>query len=155
VAALMGGRLAPNPVQAYWDIELPDGAKVQVKYLVNSADPSSKAWVNEHLVRSLPDVDWYTLVIIEGFKVSGVAAFPPGLGPICRALGKQHGDLDTHAAVRHRSGDHRDVRGGTLDRALYLGRSQGREPDLHSSPTRELRPLSRRPHPYQLNSATA
>ena len=52
VAALMGGRLASNPVQAYWDIELPDGAKVQAKYLVNSTDPSSKAWVNEHLVHS-------------------------------------------------------------------------------------------------------
>jgi hypothetical protein len=95
VAALMGGRLAPNPVQAYWDVRLPDDAKVQVKYLVNSADPGSKAWVNEHLVRSLPGVDWYALVILEGFKVSGVAAFPPGLGPICRALGKQHGDQDT------------------------------------------------------------
>jgi hypothetical protein len=95
VAALMGGRLASNLVQAYWDIELPDGVKVQVKYLVNSVDPGSKAWVNEHLVRSLPDVDWYALVIIEGFKVSGVAAFPPGLGPLCRALGKQHGEQDT------------------------------------------------------------
>jgi hypothetical protein len=94
VAALMGGRLAPNPVQAYWDIELPDGAKVQAKYLVNSADSSSKAWVNEHLVRSLPGVAWYALVVIEGFRVSGVVAFPPGLGPICRALGKQHGDQD-------------------------------------------------------------
>ena len=86
VAALMGGRLAVSPVQAYWDIELPDGAKVQVKYLINSADPGSKAWANEHLVRSLPNVEWYALVIIEGFKVSGVAAFPPALGPVCRAL---------------------------------------------------------------------
>lgn len=95
VAALMRGRLASNPVQAYWDIELPDGAKVQAKYLVNSADPTTKAWVNEHLVRSLPGVDWYVLVIIEGFRVSGVAAFPPGLSPICQALGKKHGDQDT------------------------------------------------------------
>lgn len=54
VAALMGGQLAVDPVQAYWDIKLPDGTKVQVKYLVNTADPGSKAWVNEHLVRSLP-----------------------------------------------------------------------------------------------------
>ena len=94
VAALMGGQLAVNPIQAYWDIELADGAKVQVKYLVNTADPDSKVWVNEHLVRSLPGVDWYVLVIIEGFKVSGVAAFPPRLGAVCHALGKQHGDQD-------------------------------------------------------------
>ena len=77
VAALMGGQLAVNPVQAYWDLGLADGAKVQVKCLVNGADPGSKAWANEHLVRSLPGVEWYALVIIEGFKVSGVAAFPP------------------------------------------------------------------------------
>jgi hypothetical protein len=95
VAALMGGQLAANPVQAYWDLELPDGAKVQVKYLINSIDPSSKAWINEHLVRSLPGVDWYVLVIIEGFRVSGAAAFPSGLGSICEALGKKHGDQDT------------------------------------------------------------
>lgn len=95
VAVLMGGRLAADPVQAYWDIELPDGVKVQAKYLANSADPTTKAWVNEHLVRSLPGVDWYVLVIIEGFRVSGVAAFPSGLGPICQALGKKHGDQDT------------------------------------------------------------
>lgn len=95
VAALMGGRLAVSPVQAYWDIELADGAKVQVKYLVNSAGPGSQAWVNEHLVRSLPGVEWYALVIIEGFQVSGVAAFSPTLGPVCRALGKQHGGQDS------------------------------------------------------------
>jgi hypothetical protein len=95
VAALMGGRLAVSPVQAYWDIELPNGTKVQVKYLVNSVASGFEAWVNEHVVRSLPGVDWYVLVIIEGFRVSGVAAFPSGLGPICQALGKKHGDQDT------------------------------------------------------------
>lgn len=103
VAALMGGRLAVSPVQAYWDIELPDGAKVQVKYLVNSVDSSSKAWVNEHVVRSLPGVDWYALVIIEGFGVSGVAAFPWVLGPVCQALGKRHGDQDTTLQLGRRN----------------------------------------------------
>lgn len=66
-----------------------------MKYLVNSAVPGSEAWANEHLVRSLPGVEWYALVIIEGFKVSGVAAFPPMLGTVCHVLGKQHGDQDT------------------------------------------------------------
>lgn len=94
-AALMGGRLAGSPVQASWDIELPDGAKVQAKYLVNSASPATGAWVNEHLVHSQPGVDWYALVIIEGFQVSGVAAFPARLGLICQALGKRHDNQDT------------------------------------------------------------
>jgi hypothetical protein len=94
VAALAGGQLATSPVQAGWDLELADGAKVQVKCLVNTDDPTTNAWVNEHVVRSLPGVDWYALVIFEGFRVSGIAAFPPVLGPICRALGKRHGGPD-------------------------------------------------------------
>jgi hypothetical protein len=94
VAALMGGRLASSPVQTGWDVELPDGAKVQVKYLANTADPTGRAWVNEHLVRSLPGVDWYALVIIEGFRVCGMAAFPPNLSTICQAPGKLHGNQD-------------------------------------------------------------
>lgn len=75
VAVLMGGRLAASPVQASWDAELTDGGKVQVKYLANTT-PGAGAWVNEHLVRSIPGVDWYALVIIEGFQVSGVARLP-------------------------------------------------------------------------------
>jgi hypothetical protein len=31
-------------------------------------------------------VDWYALVIIEGFQVSGVTAFPAAPDPICRGL---------------------------------------------------------------------
>ena len=103
VAALMGGRLAESPVQPYWDIELADGAKVQARCLTNSADPGTKAWGNEHVVRSLRVVDWCALVIIEGFEVSGVAAFPPILGAVCRALGKQHGDQDTTLQLGRRN----------------------------------------------------
>ena len=93
VAALMHGRLAASPVQPAWDAELDDGGKVQVKYLANTT-PKAGTWVNEHLLRSLQGVDWYVLVIIEGFQVSGVAAFPAALGPICHALGKQHAHQD-------------------------------------------------------------
>lgn len=46
-------------------------------------------------MRSVPGVDWYALVIIEGFQVSGVAVFPAALGPVCRALGKRHPGQDT------------------------------------------------------------
>jgi hypothetical protein len=79
--------VAPSPVQAAWDVQLTDGQKIQVKYLANTT-PAAGAWVNEHVVRSAPGVDWYALVIIEGFQVSGVAAFPAALAPICHALGK-------------------------------------------------------------------
>jgi hypothetical protein len=94
VAALMGGCVAASPIQARWDVQLPDGAKVQVKYLANSA-PGTGAWINEHVVRSAPGVEWYALVIIEGFQVSGVTAFPAVLAPVCRALGKRHPNQDT------------------------------------------------------------
>lgn len=94
VAALTGDCLAGSRVQAGWDVQLADGAKVQVKYLANSV-PGASAWVNEHLVRSVPAVDWYAVVIIEGFQVSGVVAFPAALGPVCLALGKRHSNQDT------------------------------------------------------------
>lgn len=90
VAALMGGTLARNRVQRAWDIELPDGAKVQVKYLANASGP----WVNEHLVHRIETVHWYVLVIIEGFGVSGVLAFPADLRSIGAALGKRHPGQD-------------------------------------------------------------
>jgi hypothetical protein len=94
VAALAGGCVAASPVQAGWDVQLADGGKVQVKYLANTTSATG-AWVNEHVVRSAPGVDWYALVIIEGFRVSGVAAFPGALAPVCRALGKRHPNQDT------------------------------------------------------------
>lgn len=102
VAALTGGQVAANPVQAGWDVQLADGAKVQVKYLANSL-PGTGAWVNEHVVRSAPGTDWYALVIIEGFQVSGVAAFPSALGPVCQALGKRHPDQATTLQLGRRN----------------------------------------------------
>ncbi|MGW2698562.1 hypothetical protein [Streptomyces sp. NPDC001340] len=88
VAALFGGRLAASRVQADYDLISAEGEYVQVKYLAN---PLS-GWPNEHLVRSIPGVVWYTLVIYEGFDVTGVLAFPPDLTAICSALGKRHPD---------------------------------------------------------------
>ncbi|MGH4013862.1 MAG: hypothetical protein ACRDSL_08010 [Pseudonocardiaceae bacterium] len=91
VTALIGGTLARNRVQKGWDIELPDGAKAQVKYLANASGP----WINEHLVHRIEAVYWYVLVIIEAFAVRGVLAFPVDLAPIGRALGKRHSSQDT------------------------------------------------------------
>lgn len=93
VAALMGGTLASNRVQRGWDVELPDGAKVQVKYLANTA---GTVWVNEHLVVRDPDVDWHALVIIEDFTVVGVVVLPcDRLAEVAAALGKRHGNTET------------------------------------------------------------
>jgi hypothetical protein len=87
VAALMGGRSADNRVQPEWDIELSDGSRAQVRYLAN---PGNR-WVNEHHVKSVPGVQWYVLVLLEAFDVTGVIAFPPDLTVICASLGKRHG----------------------------------------------------------------
>jgi hypothetical protein len=62
-------------------------------------------------------VDWYVLVIFEGFQVSGFAAFPTLLGPICWALGKRHGNQDmtlqlgrrNWLAIREEPGKFRDL----------------------------------------------
>jgi hypothetical protein len=85
--ALLGGALADNRVQRDWDLLLADGAPAQVRYLANP----SERWVNEHCVRSIPGVEWYVLVLLEGFDVAGVLAFPSDLSRICAALGKRHG----------------------------------------------------------------
>jgi hypothetical protein len=90
VATLMGGMPAANRVQPRWDVELPNGQLVQVKYLANPAG----RWVNEHRVASIDGVDWYVVVLFEAFDVVGVAGFPSDLAEVCRRLGKRHGDQD-------------------------------------------------------------
>ncbi|MBO3739487.1 hypothetical protein [Actinoplanes flavus] len=71
--ALLGGELAASRVQAHWDLELPGGSKVQVKYLANPAG----RWVNEHTVRRpAGEVQQYALVLFEAFAVVGVVVMP-------------------------------------------------------------------------------
>ncbi len=86
VNALVSGHLAPNRVQAHYDLTTPDQLTVQVRYLANP----SQAWVNEHHVRSLPGVDRYALVLFDAFTVIGIVMFPPDLTQIGAALGKKH-----------------------------------------------------------------
>ena len=86
VANLVGGTLATSRVQADWDLETSGGTRYQVKYLANTSDSG----VNEHCVRSRSGVDWYAVVMIEDFAVTGVIAFPPDLTDVCKALGKKH-----------------------------------------------------------------
>lgn len=89
--ALLGGKLADSRVQAGWDLELDDAARAQVRYLANP----SPAWVNEHMVHSIPGVHWYVLVLFEAFEIIGVIAFPPNLAPVCELLGKRHDKTET------------------------------------------------------------
>lgn len=91
VAALVRGTTATSRVQAAWDVEAPDGARYQVKYLANTIDSG----VNEHHIRSMPAVDCYALVLIEDFTVAGVLAFPPDLSNVCAALNKRHPRQDS------------------------------------------------------------
>lgn len=100
VAALFDGTVAPNRVQANWDLRAGDGSLVQVKSLSNPL--STGAWVNEHRVHRLPGVDSYAVVLIEDFSVAGVLAFPPDLTYICAALGKRHPQQDTQLLMTRR-----------------------------------------------------
>ncbi|HZN70098.1 MAG TPA: hypothetical protein VFC00_00205 [Micromonosporaceae bacterium] len=87
IAALTGAALATSRVRAGYDLILPDGEKVQVRYLANP----DGAWVNEHLVQRVPGVGWYALVLFEAFSVVGVLALPTGrLAQLGRTLGKRH-----------------------------------------------------------------
>jgi hypothetical protein len=87
VAALLGARLAGSPVQPRWDIELPNGDKIQVKYVINKSDAPG-AWVNEHAVRVPPDVNWHAVVLMEGFVISVVLVLPADLGARMHGVGQ-------------------------------------------------------------------
>jgi len=87
VAALTGGTFPTNRNQPGWDVRLPDGATVQVKYLANAA---TGPWVNWHSVRRVVGADWYAVVVLENFVVSGVLMFPTDrLDVLGVALGKR------------------------------------------------------------------
>jgi hypothetical protein len=92
VAALLGGTLAPSPVQAHWDVEAPGVGKVQVKYLANSG---SEGWVNEHPVHVTEQMDAYAIVFYESLLPVAVAQLPARrLAEVGAALGKRHPNQD-------------------------------------------------------------
>lgn len=91
VQALWGGTLAQSRVQAGHDLVLLDRRKVQVRYLANVSD----VWVNEHVVRIIPGVEQYALVIFEGFEVIGVVMFTlDRLKELGNLLRKRHPNQD-------------------------------------------------------------
>jgi hypothetical protein len=91
VRALLGGKLASNRVQKDYDLIIPSGEKVQIRYLAN---PGTSKWVNEHHVRCAPGFDLYALVLYDAFRPSSVLVFPASLTAIGAALHKAHPGQD-------------------------------------------------------------
>ncbi len=92
VAALLDGTRANSPVQKGWDVQTPDGKKIQVKYLANSAE----RWVNEHPIQISNLMDKYAIVIFESLLPQAIIIFPAdNLAAVGNKLGKKHSNLDT------------------------------------------------------------
>jgi hypothetical protein len=87
VHALLGGMMAARRVQKGYDLIVPSGKRVQVRYLANA---SGARWVNEHHIRCGDGSDLYALVLYESFTAVAVLVFPPDLTAIGAALGKAH-----------------------------------------------------------------
>lgn len=99
VAALTGGDLAPSRVQARYDLVIPDGLRVQVRYLANPKG----AWINEHLILTPPGVNRYALVLFEAFEPIGALMFPAELAAIGQALAKRHGNQESSLQFTRRN----------------------------------------------------
>lgn len=94
VEGLVSGTHAPSRVQKDWDIEGPDGEKIQVKYLANTGS-SAGTWVNEHPLVAPVQADSYALVVYEDLKPVAVVKFTLSrLAEVCARLGKRHGQQD-------------------------------------------------------------
>lgn len=98
VQALLGGRLASNRVQKGYDLIIPSGKRVQVRYLAN---PGTTRWVNEHRVVWSPGFDLYALVLYESFTPVGVLIFPQDLAAIGAVLRKVHPGQDRSLQLTH------------------------------------------------------
>jgi len=93
VAALLGGKLARNPVQQGWDIKASDESRVQVKYLAN---PSMSQWPNEHEVKFPAEADEYALVVFVALAPRWVFVFKKGkTEPIYDLLRKSHANKES------------------------------------------------------------
>lgn len=100
VHALLGGHLAESRVQKDYDLTIPSGERVQVRYLAN---PGGDRWVNEHHVRCGSGFDRYALVLYESFTPVGVLVFPQSLTAIGAALGKSHPGQETTLQLTRRN----------------------------------------------------
>ena len=95
-AEVLGGQVSDNPVQQGWDVELPNGTRVQVKSLANSAGRG--CWPNEHPLRfpanaEAERVDLYALAVFIDLKPIHLLVFHrAALGGIYDLLGKTHAE---------------------------------------------------------------
>jgi hypothetical protein len=91
VRDLVGGRLAPSRTEKGWDVETPEGEKVQVRYLANR----SGNWGNWHWVASSDLWNWYALVVFVDLQPRAVHMFPStDLSAICACLKKRHANQE-------------------------------------------------------------
>jgi len=91
-AEVMHGTRAINPVQTGYDVELPDGVRVQVKYLANTSDGN---WRNGHEVRfpEDPSVLLYALLVVLDLEPVHLLVFHRArLADLYDRLHKRHAD---------------------------------------------------------------
>ena len=88
VASITAGERAKNRTQKGWDLELPDGTYMEVKYLAN---PGEGTWPNEHNVKRIEGTEFYALVVFLDLYPRAVHIFPmKKLGDLYERLGKEH-----------------------------------------------------------------
>jgi hypothetical protein len=115
VRDLVGGELAPSRTEKGWDVRMPDGQKVQVRYLANRTGN----WGNWHWVASSELWDWYALVIFVDLHPVAVHMFPStDLSAICRALKKRH--AEQHRLLSYTYGNFKAI-GSDPERFRALG----------------------------------
>ena len=91
VRDLVSGQLAPGRTEKGWDVETPQGEKIQVRHLANS----SGNWNNWHWVASSELWDWYALVVFVDLQPVAVHMFPStDLSAICACLKKRHANQE-------------------------------------------------------------
>jgi len=91
VRDLVSGRLAPSRTEKGWDVETPEGEKIQVRYLANR----SGNWVNWHWVVTSELWSWYALVVFVDLEPVAVHMFPStDLSSICANLKKRHANQE-------------------------------------------------------------
>lgn len=100
VASLLGGRLAESRVEKGYDVVLPDGGRVQVKYLANPTG----TWVNGHTIRFTADMEAYAVVFFVDLQPTTVLIFPrEGCAAVAAALGKRHPAQETTLQLTQRN----------------------------------------------------
>ncbi len=95
-ARVLGGTVCDNPVQPGYDVELPNGTRVQVKYLANALGRG--CWPNQRSIRfpknaEAHGVNLYALLVVLDLRPVHLLTFHrPGLERLYDLLDKTHRD---------------------------------------------------------------